>query len=189
MFCPFACVFLSCSVLSSPGHCTISLGTRGICELMFYLLWQICLVPRVVPIPIPVSEIAPILPKMLASVSATTGVQAPIRYHLIYSISNLITGYWGCDRDTSRTGGRRGGRGGGCAIAIQPGPTTDVHGHEEKKIIYIYIYIYIYYLQSIRICICTTVFLYCSILKINGLNLLYLFMFYKEFNLSQALPL
>ena len=68
---------------------------------------------RVVPIPIPVSEIAPILPKMLASVSATTGVQAPIRYHLIYSISNLITGYWGCDRDTSRTGGRRGGRGGG----------------------------------------------------------------------------
>ena len=78
---------------------------------------------------------------MLASVSATTGVQAPIRYHLIYSISNLITGYWGCDRDTSRTGGRRGGRGGGCAIAIQPGPTTDVHGHEEKKIIYIYIYI------------------------------------------------
>ncbi|KAK0142360.1 hypothetical protein N1851_019881 [Merluccius polli] len=36
---------------------------------------------RVVPIPIPVSEIAPILLKMLASVSATTGVQAPIRYH------------------------------------------------------------------------------------------------------------
>ena len=45
---------------------------------------------RVVPIPIPVLEIAPILPKMLASVSATIGVQAPIRYHIIYSISNLI---------------------------------------------------------------------------------------------------
>ena len=32
---------------------------------------------RVVPIPIPVSEMSPILPKMLVSVSASTGVQAP----------------------------------------------------------------------------------------------------------------
>ena len=31
-------------------------------------------------------------------------------------------------RDTARTGDRRGG-GGVCAIAIQPGRTTDVHGH------------------------------------------------------------
>ena len=79
---------------------------------------------------------------MLASVSATTGVQAPIRYHLIYSISNLITGYWGVrSRYIPDRRPTRGQGGGGCAIAIQPGPTTDVHGHEEKKIIYIYIYI------------------------------------------------
>ena len=39
---------------------------------------------RVVPIPIPVSEMPPILPKILASVSESTGVQAPIGYHVIY---------------------------------------------------------------------------------------------------------
>ena len=35
-------------------------------------------ISRVVPIPISVSELPPIMPKMLASVSASTGVQAPI---------------------------------------------------------------------------------------------------------------
>ena len=48
-------------------------------------------VPRVVPIPIPVSEIAPILPKMLVSVSASTGVQAPIRYHVAPSVTLSLT--------------------------------------------------------------------------------------------------
>ena len=101
-----------------------------------------CVQCRVVPIPIPVSEIAPILPKMLASVSATTGVQAPIRYHLIYSISNLITGYWGCDRDTSRTGGRRGGRGGGGARSQYSPDRRPTSMAMKKKKLYIYIYIY-----------------------------------------------
>ena len=38
---------------------------------------------RDVPIPIPVSVSAPILPKTLVSVSGSTGVYAPIRYHVM----------------------------------------------------------------------------------------------------------
>ena len=45
-------------------------------------------VDRVVPIPIPASEMPPMLPKMPASVLASTGAQAPIRYHVIYYLLN-----------------------------------------------------------------------------------------------------